>query len=385
MHLIESYATNCGLKIDKPFIYEKFFPLAFDKYITFSPSNDPAQDYDYWVEVINIIHPKLEKENIGILQLGNKGAKSLPNCLSAAGLTNRNQEAYLIKKTLLHFGIDNFLSQLAGAHDKKCVCLYSNNYAADVKPYWGTESNQSILESHRGGKKPSFSAAVENPKMINLIKPEDVAKSICKFLNLEYDFEYETVEVGSSYSNRIIETLPDQVVDIKSMNIDSIIVRMDYLFNEKFLIQQLNVGRASIVTDKPIDEKLIQAHKPSIKEVIYFINKDHDPKFVETLKRCAIKFMMVSDLSEGELEKIKIHYIDHGIIFPKEKKNVDHLKKEKLFYMSSKTTLSQGKMYPSRTALLENKPVDNQYQISEVIDNEEFWNDTEHHYFFKKA
>ena len=70
MHLIESYATNCGLKIDEPFIYEKFFPLAFDKYITFSPSNNPAQDYDYWIEVINIIHPKLKKEGINILQLG---------------------------------------------------------------------------------------------------------------------------------------------------------------------------------------------------------------------------------------------------------------------------------------------------------------------------
>ena len=64
MHLIESYATNCGLKIDEPFIYEKFFPLAFDKYITFSPASNPAQDYDYWVEVINIIHPKLKKEGI---------------------------------------------------------------------------------------------------------------------------------------------------------------------------------------------------------------------------------------------------------------------------------------------------------------------------------
>ena len=29
MHLVESYATNCGVKIDKPYIYEKFFPLDF--------------------------------------------------------------------------------------------------------------------------------------------------------------------------------------------------------------------------------------------------------------------------------------------------------------------------------------------------------------------
>ena len=384
MHLIESYATNCGLKIDEPFIYEKFFPLAFDKYITFSPSNNPAQDYDYWIEVINIIHPKLKKEGINILQLGDKGSKSLPHCLSASGLTNRNQEAYIIRGSSLHFGIDNFLSQLAGAYNKKCVCLYSNNYAKDVKPYWGSAQNQSLLESHRDGKKPSFSAT-ENPKTINLVKPEDVAKSICNFLGLEYDFEYETVKVGSNYPNRIIETLPDQVVDIKAMNIDSIIVRMDYLFNEENLIQQLNMGKVSVVTDKPIDEKIIQAHKPSLKEVIYFITKDHDPKFVETLKKRAVKFVMMSELSEKELEKIKIHYIDHGIIFPKEEEKTDHLERENLFYMSSKTTLSKSKMYPCRAALLENKPVDDQYQISEIIDSEEFWREADHHYFLKKA
>jgi len=384
MHLIESYATNCGLKIDKPFIYEKFFPLAFDKYVTFSPSDNPAQDYDYWVEVINIIQPKLKEKGISILQLGNKGAKSLPHCLSAGGLTNRNQEAYIMRGASLHFGVDNFLSQLAGAYDKKRVCLYANNYAEDVKPYWGSEENQSLLESHRDGKKPSFSAA-ENPKTINLVKPEDVAKSICNFLDLEYDFGYETIEVGSNYPNRIIETLPDQVVDIKAMNIDSIIVRMDYLFNEENLIQQLRLGRASIVTDKPINEAIIQAHRPSIKEVVYFITKDHDPKFIETLKKSAVKFIMMSELPEEQLEKIKIHYIDHGIIFPKENGKTEHLRKEKLFYMSSKTTLSKSKMYPCRAALLENKPIDDQYQISEVIDSEEFWGESDHHYFLKKT
>jgi hypothetical protein len=95
---------------------------------------------------------------------------------------------------------------------------------------------------------------------------------------------------------------------------------------------------------------------------------------------------MMSELPEKELEKIKIHYIDHGIIFPKEEEEkIKHLKKENLFYMSSKTTLSKSKMYPCRAALLENKPIDDQYQISEVIDNEEFWREADHHYFLKRT
>ena len=60
MHLVESYATNCGVKIHEPYIYEKFFPLDFDKYITFCNSNIPSQDYDYWGDVIVILKDELD-------------------------------------------------------------------------------------------------------------------------------------------------------------------------------------------------------------------------------------------------------------------------------------------------------------------------------------
>ena len=73
MHLVESYATNCGLKIDKPYIFEKFFPLGFEKYITFETSTDPAKDYDYWNDVINPLLPELEKKGIAIVQIGKAG------------------------------------------------------------------------------------------------------------------------------------------------------------------------------------------------------------------------------------------------------------------------------------------------------------------------
>ena len=36
MHVLESFALNTGLKIDKPYIYEKFIPLSInedEKYI----------------------------------------------------------------------------------------------------------------------------------------------------------------------------------------------------------------------------------------------------------------------------------------------------------------------------------------------------------------
>ncbi len=91
MHLIESYATNCGLKIDKPSVIEKFFPLSFDKYIILDAGTEQSKDYDYWHDVFDIILPKLQEKDIQILQLGNAGSKQIQRAQIGVGMTNRNQ------------------------------------------------------------------------------------------------------------------------------------------------------------------------------------------------------------------------------------------------------------------------------------------------------
>ena len=41
MHVLESYALQDNFKIDSPFIYEKYFPMAVEgKYITIDTSSD---------------------------------------------------------------------------------------------------------------------------------------------------------------------------------------------------------------------------------------------------------------------------------------------------------------------------------------------------------
>jgi hypothetical protein len=385
MHLVESYATNCGLKIDKPHIFEKFFPLGFEKYITFETSTDPARDYDYWHDVINVMQPKLEEEGITIVQLGKPGSKQVQGCAAAIGVTNRNQEAYIIKNSLLHFGVDGYLSQLAGAYDKKTVCLYSNNNKNDIKPYWGNPEKQMLIESDRGGKKPSFSSN-ENPKTINMIKPEVISEAISKLLNLKHDFNYKTLEFGFNYANKIVETVPNQIVSAQQMGISSIIIRMDFVFDEEKLAEQLKHCQCSIVTDKAIDEKLITELKGNIKEVIYYIDEDHDPSFLGVLQRNAVPFALFSDLDEDVINPFKIDYMDYGIIHRKNIPSYEHLKnRENIYYKSSKLTLSNGKMYPSKAAYLEDKPVKDQFEISEIIDNEEFWREADYFYFLEKT
>ena len=81
MHVLESYALQNDLKIDRPSIYEKFFPLAVDNFITLDTSNlgTSALSYDHWQLVVNLIGPELEKNNIKILHLGDRGDTPLAN------------------------------------------------------------------------------------------------------------------------------------------------------------------------------------------------------------------------------------------------------------------------------------------------------------------
>ena len=78
MHILESYALQNDLKIDKALLYEKFFPLAVDKYITIDTSsmNTSAMSYDHWQLVVDIIRPRAEAEGIQIVQLGEKGLRN---------------------------------------------------------------------------------------------------------------------------------------------------------------------------------------------------------------------------------------------------------------------------------------------------------------------
>ena len=290
--------------------------MGFEKYITFETSADSAKDYDYWHDVISVIQPKLQEEGITIVQLGKSGSKQVQGCATAIGITNRNQDAYIIKNSLLHFGVDGYLSQLAGIYNKNTVCLYSNNNKNDIKPYWGDPEKQILIESDRGGKKPSFSSN-ENPKTINMIKPEVISEAISKLLNLKHDFNYKTLEFGFNYSNKIVESVPNQIVSAQQMGITSIIIRMDFVFDEEKLAEQLKHCKCSIVTDKAIDKDIIAKFKANIKEVIYYIDKNHDPSFVGVLQKNAVPFALFSDLDEETINPFKIDYMDYGIIHRK--------------------------------------------------------------------
>jgi len=83
MHLLERYALGCGAKIDKPFIYDKYFPLPIEKYITLQPfSKYSSKCYDYWDEVVDILNPFVKKFGVAIVQIGGPNESNIEGCVN---------------------------------------------------------------------------------------------------------------------------------------------------------------------------------------------------------------------------------------------------------------------------------------------------------------
>jgi hypothetical protein len=362
MHLIESYATSSGLKIGKPFILESYFPLPFEKYISFQPfSKYPAKDYDYWQEVINLILPHLKEQNIQIVQIGGEKEKVLQNTYNTVGQTNIRQAAYIIKNSIMHVGTDSFAAHIASGFGKKIVALYSNNNINNVKPYWTKEEDMILLSPEIQGK-PSY-AAQENPKSINNIKPEKIAQAILNLLKIKNNLNaLETVYIGKMFNNKLFHIVPDHVVQ-RSNTIDHCIYRMDLLFNENNLRNQLKIMPCIIATDRPIDINILLENKAHIIGVNCFMQDTTNLEFVKQLKNTNIKYQLYSYLPNEELNQYKLDYLDYGIIA---KVNLKHTKVEEiinksksnsLYYKSNNLILSKGNVFLSEKAFFDNKPV----------------------------
>ena len=195
-----------------------------------------AKDYSYFQEVINIVNPYLEKENIKILHLG-QDSSPLDNTLNLNNKTSISQCAFIIKRSLLHFGNDSWMCHYAGAEDIPLVSLYGPTTINNHSPFFYNKDKTIFLESHRNGNKATFSRE-ENPKTIDFIHSEDVAAAVLKLLNIPYILTNKTLFIGNLYNNKMVHSIPNQIVDTNRLGLQSLIVRMDIDFNEENLIKQ---------------------------------------------------------------------------------------------------------------------------------------------------
>lgn len=391
MHIIESYATHCGLRIDKPWIYETYYPIVSDKYITLQPSGGAdVRDYDYWHEVINYIYPYLKSSGIKIVQLGNEKDALLPNCIHTQGQTTLSQFAYIIKNSTLHLGVDSLGIHVASSYGKKIVGLYCNQWTRSSGPYWSKEGDVVLHQPNRDKVKPSFSLT-ENPKTINEINAEKVAQSVLDLLGIDSKIPFERVFVGKNYAEELIQNVPTSVAQLKSVN-GPIVIRMDIEHDEEILENQFQLANKVVIcTNKPINTNILIKNKNKIQNIVYYIDHDNQVEFVKTLKESAVPFSLMTRLQPEEYEKYKLDYFDYGFIFRKtetteDAEKIKQLDISKLLFKTNKKILKDGKCYNSLATLEADSPQPDPSASSfqKVIDSPSFWEFLDETYIVKK-
>ena len=323
MHLIERYSLSTGLKIDNPHISSPFFPVAAERYVVFHTSaKDNLRDYDFWPEVKAFLEKTFEKLGLKTVQIGLEKDPSIKCDIDLRGKTTMNQMAYVIKHCDCFIGVDSFPAHLAGAFNKKMLAIYANSYSACVEPYWGDKSNQKIIETHRpNGEKPTFSFN-ENPKTVNRLKPDEIAKHFCDLICPENSKSIATVHyVGSKYKMEQIEIIPDEPYKIQHPNL---FVRMDLLHNEDNLNNILQTSVASVVTRKPIDDQFLNSSR--IKNINY-VSDEFDEEFVKKILNRGIQMNLICT-DKNKLKDQRVKFFDFKILPFDEQEKIENSKKE---------------------------------------------------------
>jgi len=397
MHILEAYALNCCLKIDKPFIYEKYYPLPSDKYITLHyPNKADSTKYDHWDSVIRLLKPVLDKEGIEIVQIGAGSEVIVKNCCNLLGRTSYNQLAYVIRHSMLHLGVDGLPVQLASGFGKKIVALYSNKYACHSKPYWSKDEDVILLESDKGGDKPTYSAS-ESPKTINTIAPEAITKSVCKLLGLDFNYEYKTLHTGKYFQVGLVETVPEEVVKISNMEGQTSYIRADIKNTNtppENIDAQLSIdGMYTLMLDKPIDVNILVKHKKRIDTIVYIINKSSSTTFYDEVISKGLKCTLATYSNDKDFEKIKLKFLDYPIVTRVKIDRAGEVKQlkgeaiKKLFYQTNKYTIHKSKFYPSQAALENGEPAPRMdpSDVYQIPDNPNFFKDLDHVRILKKT
>ena len=414
MRIIDAYALLTGSKIGKPYIFDSYFPIDCEKYITIQSNTEfDSRNYSYWQDIVDFLIQRLDKHKVSIIQVGVNGDPQLMNIKSTVGQTNINQLAYILKNSICHIGPDSLCTHLASYYDKPIIGLFSSNHAEISKPIFGSPEKLKIIDSYSriGNKKASFSS-VENPKSINLIKPEEIIKKIADALpdlNLDDASKIESLYFGKSYPQVMLEFVPDQAILIDRGTQIPLNIRFDYLKSENITDENLNSAlinlasrKCSIITSVPFDLKKIRIDhtKENISSFIFHIEKKHLSKidksieFIQEVKKSGINLhvaLIKKHFSDEEINNLKFKLLDIEKINPLDQtswsecidENISKKINNLTMFKSSRIIFSQGKNYLTKTAYLEGASTESfEQKLSSIKDKKSLGEELENCYIY---
>lgn len=401
MKLLELYSLASGLKIGKQYLAEDFFPLPFERYITIQASSGMAgKNYAYYNEVLRLLRDVLIREKIHVIQLGSADDIYLEGTVNLLGKTSLAQSNFVLSRSMLHIGNDSVLQHRAGYVGVPLITLFGPTSAANHSAHSFNKDKTAFIESHRNGRKPSFQAD-ENPRTINYIKPEDVAKHAIRFLGLTDEIKVETVYIGPQYGPNIFDVVPDACIPGDFVPHVPAIIRMDWLHDEAGLERQLSVRKCHISMNKEINLSLLSRLIPNVLGINYLVDESTSVEYLAALKKLGGRQAYFShETNQKKLDDLRFKFFDiapvewEGIktkddFFKESKvylnKELDpSIKVDTLSYTSTKLTFSKDKAYSSKADWLAGKPTDIQNATSTVIDTPDFWRDFQHYHVYSR-
>lgn len=385
MHILDRYALSCGVKIDQPFINSHYYPVTLDKYVVFQTSGKGnSRQYDYWHKAFSFI--KEYAPDYKIVHVGIPSDQSVYGVdIDLRGKTSINHLAYIIKNCSIYLGVDSLSVHLASANNKKIVALYSYCYAQNCSPVWGDRKDHTLIEVdwEKHGK-PSFSLQ-EDDKKINKINPELIAKAVLDQLQIPNDLDkVQTVHIGKSFHNPTIEVIPDDgpiptLIKEKVCNI-----RLDYVFNEKKLLQLASISFLNIISNKPVDLGLLNTIKAKVSGMTLIVDASFDINYLKAVKNLGIKLTLTA-ANNDNWGKLAEKFFDFGLekeqVATKDSvKDSDKVNQQWIF-SSEKIIISNGKIFSSKASWKNNQAKLDKY--SKVIDCPDFWEESEHFHILK--
>ncbi len=423
MTLAETYALASAVPLDRPTMPETFYPTEhpIEKTILihafaggWMEQNGqkvpafPAKAYDHYDEVISLLRSIVEPAGYRFLQIGGPGEPPVRGVESMVGKTTLYQCAYLVRRCALLIGNDSMWSHVRGANNGALIVPFGPT-SAPHHPYWHDPAKTSLIESHRGGGKPSY-ASHEGPKTINWIPPEEIADAAMWHLAIPGGSKRHSLFIGDLYNQSLIEMVPNVVVDPRLPLSGPLIVRMDYAAADGAsqteaigkLVRNLQLRKCVLFLNREVDPNLLGQFKPQIHSMRVEVDQ-MSADWIRAVKRFGIPTGFVSvEKDPAKLADLRLRLydvmhpggIDHHVEPTKDdflsgakrylNKELDTaLKVDSLSFKTRRLLLSDDKVYLSKAHWLAGKATPTPDQNSgTVIDSPDFWAGLHHQYIY---
>ena len=376
-HLIEEYAKNLGVKISEPIVNDHFFPITQCKYITLNQAGVASKTYSHYDIVLSLLKPFLDRADIKVIQIG--GDKKIEGTEAALNISFK-QQAFVLSKSLLHFGCDGALAQVASNKKIPTVTIYGNAFPANVKPFFSKSTiNKSIQPDW--DKKPCFAA--EDPKrQIDTIKPEIIAQKVLDLLGIEKEsIKFVTKNIGELFSQSVVEIIPTSFAPLRIPKGQELMIRTDYGCDEVSFLKYCSNYKVSITADSLIQPHGLQKIANNINKFFLFIDSSWDTipeNYFAVLKNLDIDLTMLVK-NEDDLNALRNKYFDTPVVLYEEAEEAPCKLGDDSRFMSSLRLIEGGKEYLSYAHWKKSLDGDNK-----VLDTPEYWRESKHFYIYDR-